>query len=475
MTLARSAVLVGLVSFSAALLAHEEDSKAGGPSSTQLGKVAFANSCSAGVQEKLLRGIAMLHSFWYSAAEETFQQVAAEDNQCVLAAWGFASILMTNPLAGQGASAAGAQRAQAAIDKGRQMGGRSQRERDYLDAVAAYYQDFASRPERARQAARAKAYEALAAKYPNDDEAQIFYALYLAGTQLQSDQTYGAYLKAAAILEQQFAKYPDHPGVAHYLIHSYDAPPIAQKGVPAAKRYAGIAPDAPHALHMPSHIFTRVGAWNESAATNRRSADVALKGKDSDEALHAMDYMAYAYLQLARDADARKVYEEGLQVSGTSPRFIAPYALTAMQARYVVERGAWNEAAKLEPLPLPAKYPFAEANTHLARALGAARTGDAASARADLAQISKKRDALKEANNEYWATEVEVMRLAASGWVALAEGRVEQALADMRHAADIEDRNEKHIVTPGRILPARELLGEMLLELKRPAQALQEF
>ena len=231
----------------------------GGKAPEQLGKVEFPNSCSPAVQEKFLRGVAMLHSFWYSATEKTFEEVAAEDTSCALAAWGFASILMDNPFAGFGAAPKNAARAQAAIDKGRQMGAKTQRERDYLEAVAAYYEDFANRPERARQLSRAKAYEALAAKYPEDDEAQIFYALYLAGAQLQSDQTYGNYLKAAAILEKQFAKHPDHPGVAHYLIHSYDAPPIAQQGVAAARRYAQIAPAAPHALHMPSHIFTRVG------------------------------------------------------------------------------------------------------------------------------------------------------------------------------------------------------------------------
>src|SRR5437016_8755634 len=244
----------------------------------QLGKVEFANSCSPAVQEKLLRGVAMLHSFYYSAAERAFGEVAAEDNSCAIAAWGFASLLMSNPLGGIGAPPKNAPRAQAAIDKGRQMGAKTERERDYLEAVAAYYEDWANRPERARQESRAKAYEALAAKYPDDDEAQIFAALYVASTQSQADQTYAAYLKAASVLEKQFAKYPDHPGVAHYLIHSYDAPPIAKQGLTAARRYAGIAPDAPHALHMPSHIFTRVGAWEESATTNRRSADVAKAG-----------------------------------------------------------------------------------------------------------------------------------------------------------------------------------------------------
>ena len=440
----------------------------------QLGKVDFPNSCSAAVQEKLLRGVAMLHSFYYSAAERAFGEVAAEDNSCAIAAWGFASILMSNPLQGIGAPPKNAPRAQAAIDKGRQMGAKTERERDYLEAVAAYYEDFANRPERARQLARAKAYEALAAKYPGDDEAQIFYALYLAGTQLASDQTYSAWLKAAGILEKQFAKHPAHPGVAHYLIHSYDAPPIAQQGMPAARLYARIAPDAPHALHMPSHIFTRVGEWSDAAATNRRSADAAQRSNDPDDALHALDYMTYAYLQLGRDGDARKTWDEARTLTGINPaRATAYYALAAMPARYVVERGAWREAATLAPSP--SNFPFTEAMTHFARALGAARSGDPAAAQKDAERIAALRDELKAAKNEYWANEVEVMRLASLAWVSLAQKRADEALGLMRQAADIEDRSDKNIVTPGRLLPARELLGDLLMELKRPAEALKEY
>ena len=354
------------------------------------------------------------------------------------------------------------------------MRAKTERERDYLEAVAAYYENFAGRTERERQVARAGAYEALAAKYPKDDEAQIFYALYLAGTQLQSDQSYAAYTKAAAILEKQFKPHPRHPGVSHYLIHSYDAAPIAKKGVPAARRYAGIAPDAPHALHMPSHIFTRVGAWADSVATNRRSATVAQKGKEADEALHAMDYMTYAYLQLGRDGEARKVIAESAQVTGANPgRPVAPYALSAMPARYAMERGAWGEAAQLQPVP--SKFPFAEAITHGARAIGAARSGNAGAAQADLEQLDKRIEALKAAKNVYWATEVEVMRLSGAAWTAFAQGKGEEALALMRTAADTEDKNEKHIVTPGRVLPARELLGDLLMALKRPAEALREY
>jgi hypothetical protein len=382
--------------------------------------------------------------------------------------------MMSNPLAGQGASVKGAAQAQAVIEQGRKIGAKTQRERDYIEAVAAYYEDWANRPERARQLARAKAYEALAARYPADDEAQIFSALYIAGTQLQSDQTYAAYLKAAAILEKQFAKHPDHPGVAHYLIHSYDAPPIAQQGLDAARRYAGIAPEAPHALHMPSHIFTRVGAWEESAATNLRSAEVAKKGGEPNEAYHASDYAVYAYLQLARDGDARRTMEEVLKVTDFSPGVrTAPYAIAAMAARLAMERGAWREAMLLQPHPT--KLPYTDAITYFSRALGAARSGDAAAAEKDAEELARLHKALQDAKDNYWATEVEVQRLAVAGWIALARDKTEDALKFMRAAADLEDKSEKSIVTPGRILPARELLGDMLLELKQPAAALKEY
>lgn len=441
----------------------------------RLGAVSFANSCDAKVQNELQRAIAMLHSFWYSAGEKAFRHVLADDPGCAIATFGIAALLMNNPLAGQGASPKAAEAAQAAIDEGRRIGAKTQRERDYIEAVAAYYTDFASRPERARQASRAQAFDALAAKYPDDDEAQIFAALYTAGTQSQADQTYAAYLKAAAVLEKQFIKHPDHPGVAHYLIHSYDAPPIAAKGLDAARRYAKIAPDAPHALHMPSHIFTRVGAWQDSVAGNRRSANVAKQDGSTVDAYHAADYMVYAHLQLGRDQEARKVLAEFTTIGtgATLPQFAGPYAVVAMPARMALERGDWAAAAQLAQQGTA--FPHCEAITSFSRALGAARQGDVAAAEADAARLEAQHKALTEARNNYWATEVEVQRLAAAAWIAKAKGQTDEALKLMRAAADTEDRNEKHIVTPGRVAPARELLGEMLLELKQPAAALKEF
>jgi tetratricopeptide (TPR) repeat protein len=460
--------LVVALSVNTMAFALDADSKAG-----LVGKVSFPTSCDPKVQPAFTRAVAMLHSFWFNEGEKAFREVLKADPQCAIATWGIASILMYNPLQGQGATAKGAEQAQAAIDEGRRIGAKSQRERDYIEAVAAYYKDFATRPERERQVVRAQAFEALAQRYPADDEAQIFSALYIAGTQTQADQTFAAYTKAAAILEEQFRKYPDHPGVAHYLIHSYDAPPLAAKGVPAAKRYSGLAPAAPHALHMPSHIFTRVGSWQESAATNKRSMDVAAAGGDGDEAWHAADYMVYAYLQLARDGEARKVIEETRYNPGATPRFIAPYAMAAIPARYVVERGLWKEAAQLQANR--SSYPFVDAITYFSRSLGAARSGDVASAKKDAEQLDAFHKSLVDAKNTYWATEVDVQRKAAAAWIQLAEGNKDEALKLMRTAADLEDRNEKHIVTPGRVVPARELLGEMLLQSNQPEAALKEF
>jgi hypothetical protein len=457
-------------------VAIADDNHEGHTGQNLVGKVAFANSCSPAVQTDLLRGVAMLHSFWYTAGEQTFRDVLAKDPGCGIAAWGIASLLMSNPLAGVGPSAKDAEKAQAALEQGRKAGAATEPERDYIAAVGAYYEDWANRPEKARQAARSKAYEALAAKYPKDDEAQIFNALYLAGTQSQADQTYAAYLRAASVLEEQWIKYPQHPGIAHYLIHVYDAPPLANKGLPAARRYAGLAPDAPHALHMPSHIFTRVGAWDDSVSTNTRSFGVAVKSNEVGEAYHAMDYAVYADLQLGRDAAALAAMQTTFKIpvnAGAVLPVAAYYASAAMPARYAMERGDWRAAMQLEP---PAgKAPFTEALTWFARAIGAARSGDVAAAEQSAARLATLYQTLVDAKNNYWATEVGLQQRAAGAWIAFAQKKTDEALAGMRAAADQEDKNEKHIVTPGRILPARELLGDMLLEAGKPAEALKEY
>jgi len=463
--------LAALLFTTAAALGHDEHEGHAGHG--QVGNVSFSNSCAPAVQADLASGVAMLHSFWFSAGEQVFRDVLARDPKCAIAYWGIASLLMLNPLSGVGPLPKDAEKAQAMIALTREIQ-TTPREHAYVEAVGAYYQDWASRPERERQQARSKAYEALAASYPDDDEAQIFSALYIAGTQSQADQTYAAYTRAAAILEQQFAKHPDHPVIAHYLIHSYDAPPLAARGLAAAQRYAGIAPDAPHALHMPSHIFTRVGAWEDSVSTNRRSFEAAIKGGELPEAYHASDYAVYADLQLARDAEALGAMQDAFKVKPPSASQVAvAYSSAAMPARYALERGDWPAAKQLSPAV--GGPPYTEAISLFARAIGAARSGDAAAAEQDASELGIRHQKLVDAGNIYWAREVEIQQRAAAGWIAFARKNVDDAVRLMREAADLEDRNEKHIVTPGRILPARELLGDMLYEAGQPALALKEY
>jgi hypothetical protein len=316
--------------------------------------------------------------------------------------------------------------------------------------------------------------EALAQRYPSDSEATIFYALSLDMTADLADKTYANQLKAAAMLEKMSALQPEHPGIAHYLIHSYDYPAIAERGVGAARRYAQVAPDNPHALHMPSHIFTRLGTWQDSIDTNKRSAAAAMAQLNGQEQAHAMDYLAYAHLQLGQDAQAARIVSEGQAITTINPAiFIGPYALAAMPARAALERQAWADASALAPRP--SRFAFTTAITHFARGLGFARTGDARSAQLEAARLAELRDALAEQKNVYWSSQVEVQRLAVAGWIALAQGAQADALRSMRAAADLEDTMEKHIVTPAPVVPARELLGQMLLELKQPADALQAF
>ena len=448
----------------------------------RLGTVHFATSCAPAVQSEFDRAVALLHSFWFSAAVESFTTVLKGDPRCAMAHWGIAMSWWGNPFGGfrtPQALVAGL----AASDAGMASGAGTDREKAYLAAVDTLFRDATTRDQRSRTVAYEKAMEALAARYPDDTEARIFYALALGQTALPTDKTYANQLKAAGILETEFARQPEHPGLAHYIIHSFDVPPLAPRGLDAARRYASIAPDAPHALHMPSHTFTRVGFWQDSIDANLASAAAARKDPGAAaEELHALDYQVYAYLQTAQDAAAARtlplVAPLAVRIPNAGAGNAAPpsagyYAVAAIPARYALERAAWSEASGLVPPKTP--FGWADAVTHFARALGAARSGQVTAARQDVARLSSLREAVEKTKDAYWTEQVEIQRRGAEAWVLLAEGRSTEALAMMREAAEREDATEKSAVTPGPIKPARELLGEMLLQLQRPAEALTEF
>jgi tetratricopeptide (TPR) repeat protein len=457
----------------AASLALSQPAAAQDDRGAQLGKVHFETSCNEAAQQRFDRGMRYQHSFWYSASREIFEDVLKADPDCAIAYWGIALSLLNNPFIGT-PPASNLPLGLAALEKGKAVGAKTQRERDYVDALAVFYTGYDKTDHRTRIQAYVKAMEQLAQRYPNDDEAQMYYALALNVAAPPADKTYANQLKAASILEAIFQRQPYHPGVAHYLIHTYDYPAIASKGLDAAKRYAEIAAAAPHGLHMPSHIFTRVGYWKESIASNGASVREAKAHKELHDQLHGMDYLVYAHLQLAQDRQAKDVVDDMNRIQGFNPEVrTGPFALAASPARYMVERGDWKGAAELPVRPT--RFAYVDAITHFARALGAARSGDAAAAEKDAAELAQMHKALQDAKDNYWATEVEVQRLAIAGWIALAQGKSDDALKFMGAAADLEDKNEKSIVTPGRILPARELLGDMLLELKQPAQALKEY
>ncbi len=486
MTFRTLARVVGVI-LVALLLASRVAAPSRAAEGEKFGTVDFASSCSAAAQPPFKVGVALLHSFALDHAIKWFTEAAQTDPGCAIAHWGVAMAWLGNPLAAP-PSPRGLKEGWAAVERAKAAGAKTQRERDYIAAIETLYKDADKVDHKTRTLAYAKAMEELAQRYPDDLEAAVFYALALNITLNPADKTYANQLKAAAILEKVFAAQPNHPGVAHYLIHSYDFPPIASKGLPAARRYASIAPAAPHAQHMPSHIFTRVGAWQESIDANRASAKAAAAsvadnqyqfGLRSYEALHAYDYMMYAFLQLARDRDAKALMEEvGATRKLNVDHFAGAFALAAIPARFRLERGLWAEAAALAVTPSDVpwdKFAQAESVIWFARGLGAARSGDLASARKSLARLEALRDALTQAKNAYWAQQSEIQRRAVAAWTAMAEGKKEEAVTLMRSSADLEDSTEKHPVTPGAIKPARELLGEMLLEVGQPGQALKEF
>jgi len=437
-----------------------------------LGTVHFETSCNQAAQGHFDSGMRYQHSFWYRESKSRFDEALRADPQCAIAYWGIAQSLLGNPfnptppknLAG----------GLAAVQKGRQLGAKTARENDLISAIATLYTDYDKVDQRTRAQAYATAMEGVAGRYPGDDEVQIYYALALDMSASPSDKTYANQLKAASILEPIFKRQPTHPGAAHYLIHTYDYPALATKGLDAAVRYARIAEAAPHAQHMPSHIFTRVGSWNESIASNTTAAKLATESKEPDDQLHASDYVVYAYLQLGRDREARRVIDEMLIVTGYDvDRNAGAFALASSPARYVVERNDWTAATQL-PLS-PSRFGYADAMTHFARALGASRSRQPAAAGVDIARLAELRDQLRAAKDAYWSEQVDIQWQVASAWQLYAEGKHDAALTAMRAAADAEDKTEKSPLTPGPLVPARELYGAMLMESGMAAEALAAY
>jgi len=449
----------------------------------RLGTVHFATSCRPEVAPAFDRAVALLHSFEFGASIQAFDQVLSSDSTCAMAYWGIALSRWTNPMSNSlRPPALLAQGRQAAMAAVRLAAVATPRERAYADAVGRLYADYEHVDQGTRVAAYERAMDAVVARAPADTEAKIFHALAVVAAAPATDKTYAGQRRAGALLESLWVKQPDHPGLAHYIIHAYDVPALAPQAAAAARRYAAIAPSAAHALHMPSHTFTRVGDWEGSIETNRRSIEAAEHDGSIAEMLHASDYLEYAYLQLGRDADAKAIVD-GLPalaarfdpgaVTGAAPGSAGIFALAAIPARYALERRAWAEAAAL--VPNATAFPYAEAMTYLARALGASHTGALAVARSSVDSLAAIQARLAARGESYWAEQVAIQRLGAQAALDLAEGRRADALAHMREAASREDATEKSAVTPGPIAPAHELLADMLLALGQPTEALAEY
>jgi hypothetical protein len=486
MTTLRAALILALL-WAPHAHAHAQEEHVHAHGGEQLGSVHFPTSCAAQVAPDFTRAVALLHSFGYEESRLAFQDVAAKDPACGMAQWGIAMSyyhpIWAPPTPDE--LAAG----KAAAGKALDLGAKTDREKGYIDGIAAFYSHEQRLDHGARAAAYRDAMEKLSQRFPDDHEAAIFYALAILGAARPGDPTHADDKKAAAILNGLLPSEPDHPGIAHYMIHAFDYPELAQEALPAARAYAKIAPAAPHALHMPSHIFTRLGLWQESIASNVASADTAARqvalrspGATSYDTAHAWDYLEYAYLQVGDLDNARRVVESAAAVRRfDQPAFQAGYALVAIPARWTLERRDWNGASALEmpatPLPWDL-FPYAPAAIDFARALGAARGGRLELARSAIAKIERWRDGLRKnpIPGPYdWAGQIESMRLGAAAWIAWAEGRKDDALREARAAADLEEKVGKHPVTPGAPLPARELLGDMLLEAGRPAEASAEY
>jgi tetratricopeptide (TPR) repeat protein len=448
-------------------------------------EVDFATSCSPAVQHAFKHAVWTLHSFWYPEALKDFTAVTEADPNCAIGYWGIAMShwypLWFPP------SPAGLKAGSDAVEKAMAAPTKTEREKDYIAAIASFYRDNETLDHRTRALAYEKAMEQVYLKNPEDREAGVFYALALDTTAPPTDKTYANQKKAAEILNKVWKEQPNHPGVVHYLIHSDDSAQFAQAGLDAAICYAKIAPDVPHALHMPSHIFTRLGMWQESIDSNTAAEKAALTyiqkalgpGGYDGNTVHAMDYLEYAYLQTGQDGPAKGVVDEltGFRQSDAANKTVA-YAVASIPARYVLERRDWPAAASLSApetgVPLE-RFPWAEAMISYARALGVARTGNIQGAQTEIAKLQSLKDKLSAAKDTYWANQVEVQRLGAAGILAHVQGDDAKAVELVRAAADLDGTMDKDPVTPSSVLPARELLADLLLELNQPAAAMTEY
>jgi tetratricopeptide (TPR) repeat protein len=452
----------------------------------RLGEVNLPISCSPAAQQQFNRAVAMQHSFFFPETVKAFTVIAEKEPSCAMAYWGIAISQRPNPLVGPFPGDV-LKRGWEAIEKARAASQKTEREIAWIEALAAYYERYATVPQQKRTANYEAAMAQLSARYPDDAEAAIFYALALNEAADPADKSYAKQLKAADILEKLEPRYPNHPGIPHYIIHSYDYPELAMRGVLAAARCAQLAPSAPHALHMPSHVFSTLGMWQEVIGSDRAADDetIAYAARVNPQAAadpaknagryHFLDFLTNAYLQLGQDRQAKTIVDARNSVAEYPAgfRYSGHTAFAAIPVRYAFERAAWVDAAAL---PIP-KTPFAQAEAiaWFGRAIGAARSGDMTRAREAIDQLRVLKDRLAKANDDYWTGQVAIQEQAAEGWLALGEGRKRDAIAAMRQAADLEDRSGKHVAMENRLSPIRELLGELLLEANEPAQALKEF
>jgi tetratricopeptide (TPR) repeat protein len=464
-------------------IANSQTEPRKGDHSEHIGTVHFPTSCDSKVVTRFNRAVALLHSFEFGAAIRGFNDVLAADSTCAMAYWGLALSHWSNPMATGNKSVELLRQGQKSGMAARRLAANATgRERGYIEAVSKLYEDYEHRNQQTRVVAYQQAMRDLADRYPDDTEAKIFYAISLAASAEPTDKTYAKQLKAGSMLEKLWEAQPNHPGIAHYIIHSYDYPALAAKARTAARRYSVIAPSAAHALHMPSHTFTRAGMWEESINANKRSMAVALRTRSIGETLHAADYAMYAYLQTGKEAEARAILDslpslvsrfDVNAVTGAAPGSAGVFAIAAIPARWTLERHAWAEAAMLEPRA--SQFPHTEAMTYFARALGASHIGDLAKARASVDSLASIQQRLRANGEPYWAEQVAIQHLAAQAWLELASKKEDDALEHMREAATREDATEKSAVTPGPLAPARELLGDMLMRLNRREEAIAEY